>query len=117
MDSLRRNPNLIRLVLVWFLLTLGAAILSPLAKASDLRVICTSDGMVVQDTGKTSDSPEHAHTLDCPLCGGLALPILQSTAPSAPHVQVLSLGAIAASPIRSQPLAGPPPARAPPKLG
>lgn len=60
---------LVRLVLVWFVLTLGAASAAPMAQSGDLALVCSEGGvklvLVDQDGAAVHGK---AHTLDCPLC-------------------------------------------------
>ncbi|MBA4255499.1 MAG: hypothetical protein C0445_06450 [Polaromonas sp.] len=61
--------QLCRWTLVWFLLTLGVAALSPLAQAKSTVVVCSADGQLkrVSLAEPTTPAAEH-HLLDCPLC-------------------------------------------------
>jgi hypothetical protein len=74
MPALRSARHLARLVLVWFALSLGAAIASPLVKPAQIELLCTGSGalklLVKGDVGGEATS----HKLDCPLCAGLDAP-------------------------------------------
>jgi hypothetical protein len=64
-----------RFVLLWFALSIGLAIASPLIKPQAMALICTSAGatqlLVNTDEGVQDLS---GHTLDCPLCANLSAP-------------------------------------------
>lgn len=75
MQYLRNTSNIIRLVLVWFALSVGVAIASPMVQPKAMDMVCTSTGsmkLVVQgdEDGSISSSP----TLDCPLCASISAP-------------------------------------------
>jgi hypothetical protein len=115
MQFLRNTTNIIRFVLVWFALSLGVAIASPIVQPKALDMVCTSTGsmkLVVQ--GDEDSSYSVSPTLDCPLCATVSAPptVLNTalTQPS-PHSHAL-LPAVAAH-IAS--LVAPPlPSRGPP---
>jgi len=69
MPTLRRLPQLGRLVLLWFALSLGVAVASPLVQPQDMQLVCTSAG-AVKVLVKTDDGARElgASHLDCPLC-------------------------------------------------
>ncbi len=68
-------PQLARWVLLWFALSLGAAIASPMVSPKTVELICSSAGamklIVKSDDGSISQG---SHTLDCALCVGTAAP-------------------------------------------
>jgi hypothetical protein len=75
MQYLRNTTNIIRFVLVWFALSVGVAIASPIVQPKAMDMVCTSTGsmkLVVQGDGDSStfESP----TLDCPLCATICAP-------------------------------------------
>ena len=75
MQYLRNTTNIIRFVLVWFALSVGVAIASPIVQPKAMDMVCTSTGsmkLVVQgdDDNSTSASP----SLDCPLCATVGAP-------------------------------------------
>jgi hypothetical protein len=75
MQYLRNTTHIIRFVLVWFALSVGVAIASPMVQPKAMDMVCTSAGnmkLVVQgdDDSSTSFSP----TLDCPLCANICAP-------------------------------------------
>lgn len=74
---------LVRLVLAWFVLTLGAATAAPVVQPASMVLVCAQDGVriVLVDTdGALVDAK--GHTLDCPLC----LPVAVPTALAAPRI-------------------------------
>ena len=76
MQSLRNTPWLAKLALLWFVLTLGVAVASPMVHSPDKLVICTSVGMVeVEIHADGSISTERSNVAQCPLC------VLGSAAP------------------------------------
>jgi hypothetical protein len=116
MQLLRNAHHLARFVLVWFVLTLGVAIASPVVQPRALELICSDAGvykLVVR--GEADGGLVTTHTLECPLCvmgGGAPLVmgelVLPAVLPTAERVQpVLSV------PVAVQ-RAAPPPARGPP---
>ena len=115
MQTLRTAKSLARLVLVWFALTVGAAIASPLIKPQSFEMICSGSGVIKllpkTDDGKT---PMSGLTLDCPLCIAVGAPPPVVGCTAEPH-QALSY-ALKASPAAhiAARTAVPPPARGPP---
>ena len=115
MQSLRAARFLVRLVAVWFVLSMAAAIASPLVKPQAMELICSGSGavklLIKSDDGSTQVA---SHTLDCPLCASLGAPPPVARL-SAQPVQPLShvLQTIPAAHIASL-TAVPPPARGPP---
>ena len=116
MHTLRNAHHLARLVLGWFVLTLGVAIASPVVYPRAMELICSDAGtykLVVR--GEADGGVGKNHTLECPMCimGGGA-PLVQS-GPFLPAERAMSerpqprwLAPIAVS------HAAPPPARGPP---
>ena len=75
MQYLRNSTHIISFVLVWFALSVGVAIASPMVQPKAMDMVCTSTGsmkLVVQgdEDSSTSASP----TLDCPLCASISAP-------------------------------------------
>lgn len=120
---LRRSPShlaaraLARWVLMWFALSLGAAIASPMVQPHAMELVCSSAGavkLVVKSDGGAGQKVV-AHTLECPLCMALNTPPapqpagVAEPAPSLSHVLRNRLGTQVAA--RT---AAPPPARGPP---
>jgi len=73
LHTLRNAPWLAKLALLWFALTLGAAVASPMVQPQQELVICTGAGMlkvVLADDGTvtTAATPDTGDALFCPLC-------------------------------------------------
>ena len=90
LHTLRNAPWLAKLALLWFALTLGAAVASPMVQPQQTLVICTGAGMlkvVLADDGTvttavTSDADD---ALFCPLCLAAGAPVtapVKATDPS-----------------------------------
>jgi hypothetical protein len=115
MDILRRAQHITRFVLVWFALSIGVAMASPMVNPKALDVVCSSGGgmkwVVVGDDADTASTP---HTLDCPLCASVAAPPLvtsPSFAPASPlahAVQPVTAARLAAATAPPLPSRGPP---------
>ncbi|HPH14479.1 MAG TPA: DUF2946 domain-containing protein [Burkholderiaceae bacterium] len=76
MQALRNAHILARFLLVWFALSVGAAIASPLIKPQDILLICTGSGamkvLVKADDGSTQEVA--SRSMDCPLCMSIGAP-------------------------------------------
>lgn len=115
LHTLRNTPWLARLALLWFALTLGAAVASPMVNPQEELIICTSAGMVkVKLHSDGSISTEASGELSCPLCvvGGAPpafVSLLPTPVPAPAYVQsgVASVHVTAST-------AAPPPPRGPP---
>jgi hypothetical protein len=118
LHTLRSTPWLAKLALLWFALTLGVAVASPMVNPQEELIICTSAGMVkVMLNADGSISTEASGELSCPLCVvGSAAPPTFVTVLSEP-VQPLGyvLQSIPAAHIAVA-TAAPPPSRGPPRL-
>ncbi|RYF62682.1 MAG: DUF2946 domain-containing protein [Comamonadaceae bacterium] len=81
MQLLRASTLLARLVLAWFVLSLGVAVASPLVSPQAMQLVCgtgTSAKLVmVSDDGQSMAAGHHA--LDCPACLAATLPPPQIT--------------------------------------
>lgn len=70
MHVLRNSLSLTRLVLAWFVLTLGIAVASPSVQPQHLEIICGASGsmqmIMLDERGEPLSGPHHS--LDCPLC-------------------------------------------------
>ncbi len=118
LHTLRNAPWLAKLALLWFALTLGVAVASPMVNPQTELVICTGAGMlkvVLSDDGSvTTVAADTGSTLFCPMCmgGGAPTPFVMNAATppqSLGHVlQSIPAAIIAAL------TAAPPPARGPP---
>jgi len=115
MQHLRHAIFLTRCVLVWFMLSLGVALASPMVNPKAMDLVCTSTGsmkLVVQG----DDDATTRHTLDCPLCASIVAPppALHTglSHPSPLAHALLPLGASHITPATAPPL----PSRGPPAL-
>lgn len=117
MQHLRHAHHLIRFVLVWFVLSVGVAIASPMVNPKAMDLVCTSTGsmkLVVQ--GDDADVAATSHTLDCPLCASLSAPppaLNMSLTQPAPSLLAHVLAPVTAARIASA-TAPPLPSRGPP---
>ena len=73
LQFLRQAKLLTRLVLVWFVLSLGVAIASPVVKGDGAQLVCS--GASVKLINADGD-PVSAQGMDCPLCGPAAVPVV-----------------------------------------
>lgn len=70
-----RTAQLIaRWVLMWFALSLGAAVASPVLNPQASTVVCTGAGMLKLVTLGDDAVDLGSHSLDCPLCANLSAP-------------------------------------------
>lgn len=75
LQLLRHARLLARFVLVWFALSIAAAIASPLVKPQAMELICSgAGGMKLLQKTDDGSLPTASHTLDCPLCVGIGAP-------------------------------------------
>jgi len=118
LHTLRNTPWLARLTLLWFALTLGVAVASPMVNPQQELVICTGAGMlkvVLADEGSygTSSTSDGMH---CPWCAAGGAPAsAQVKTPQPPHPLSHVLQNIPAAHIAAL-TAAPPPARGPPEV-
>ena len=119
MQALRNAVFLARLVLVWFALSIGVAVASPVIKPQSLELVCSGSGaikLLAQDGD--GSTPAMGHLLDCPLCVSTAAPppaIAQAmllTEANAIPVQPAIAARIAARASPPLPARGPPSQRA-----
>lgn len=76
MQTWRDAHLLARFVLVWFVLSIGAAVASPSVKPQAMELVCSGAG-VMKLLIKTDDRSSNVvsdHTLDCPLCASVSAP-------------------------------------------
>lgn len=116
MQTLRNAHLLARFVLVWFVLSIGVAIASPIVKPQAMELVCSGAG-VMKLLVKTDDGGSKevsGHTLDCPLCASVSAPppvARLNAEPVQPLAHVLQ--SIPAAHLAAL-TAAPPPARGPP---
>jgi hypothetical protein len=118
MQALRRAHTLAKFVLVWFALSIGVAIASPLIKPQAIELICSGSGamklLVKSDDGSATTTS--SHTLDCPLCAQISAPppvVKLHAEPAQPLAYALQSIPAAHTAART---AAPLPARGPPSL-
>lgn len=79
MQTLRNAHLLARFVLVWFVLSMGVAIASPLVQPKGMQLVCSASGAItVQFEQGDSDAggpgSGQSNMLDCPLCAAAGAP-------------------------------------------
>jgi hypothetical protein len=76
MRTLRHFTFLSRLVLAWFVLSLGVAVASPIVKPQDILLVCTGSGAmkVLVKAADGTASEVTSNTMDCPLCAPMVAP-------------------------------------------
>ena len=89
--SLRHLHALGRLVLLWFVLSLGVAVASPLVHPQAMELVCSSAG-AVKVIVQTDDGAQElgASHMDCPLCVLTGAPPPATLAIDVPSVQPLA---------------------------
>lgn len=125
LHRLRRFTALTRFVLVWFVLSMGVAIASPIVKPQDILLVCSASGamkVVVKNTS-SSDTNDSANddassvlssTMDCPLCMTISAPppitqpAIEPVSPLAYALQSIPSAHIAARTAAPLPARGPP---------
>jgi hypothetical protein len=118
LHTLRNTPWLAKLALLWFALTLGVAVASPMVNPQEELIICTSAGMVkVVLNADGSISTEPSGELSCPLCvvGSAAPPAFSIVLPEPVQPLGYVLQSIPAARIAVS-TAAPPPSRGPPNF-
>lgn len=74
MQTLRNHSQAVaRLMLVWFVLFIGASIASPIVAPTDVQMACLgSGGMKIITTGDDGDTVvKFTTSMDCPLCASM----------------------------------------------
>ena len=105
-----------RLVLAWFVLSLGVAVASPIVKPQDILLVCTGSGamkvLVQSDDGSATELA--SSSMDCPLCALVAPPpvLVQAQVPPVSPL-AYALQAVPSAHIAAR-TAAPLPARGPP---
>jgi len=111
----RRNAiQITRLVLVWFALSVGVAIASPVINPKGMDMVCTGTGAMKLVVQGDDDASASSLTLDCPLCASICAPppalntALTQASPLAHALQPLASAHIAALTAPPLPSRGPP---------
>ena len=117
MERIRNSIQLARFVLVWFVLSLGVAMASPLVSTKAMNLVCTTGGVMKFVSSDDADSDTvQVQSTDCALCMAVGIP----PAPVANHFTKPSSLAHALHPIASAHIASatapPLPSRGPPVL-
>lgn len=117
MHTLRHFTFLTRLVLAWFVLSLGVAVASPLIAPQSTVLVCTGAGvmkvLVTSDDGSTTEVVRNS--MDCPLCAPVAPPpplaqaAVEPFQPLSYALQGIPSAHIAARTAAPLPARGPPP--------
>ncbi|CAN7201502.1 DUF2946 family protein [Variovorax sp. LjRoot84] len=115
MSCLRHARHLGRFVLLWFALSLGVAVASPIVNPQAVELVCSSAGAVkmVVHTDDGAQELDMSH-MDCPLCVLTGAPppaaavALPSPLPLAHAVQPIPAARIAAATAAPLPARGPP---------
>jgi hypothetical protein len=114
MQRLRHTPQLARLVLAWFMLSLGVALASPLLGSPDMMLVCSGTGAMklLAPASGDAETESTTPTMACPLCAGAApAPACVYSPPT--HALSYALQGIAAARLAAR-TAAPLPARGPP---
>ncbi|CAN7422246.1 hypothetical protein [Acidovorax sp. Leaf78] len=112
----RPASGLIQWVLLWFALSLGSAIASPMVHPQTLELVCSAAGLV-KVIVHTDDGVQElgASHMDCPLCVQVGTPPstaafeLPTLMPVADGVRTIAATHIAAAAAAPMPARGPPP--------
>jgi hypothetical protein len=114
MHQLRNTIQITRLVLVWFALSVGVAIASPMLNPAGMDMVCTGTGTMKLVLQGDDDAAASSLTLDCPLCASISAPppaintALTQPSPLAHALQPVASAHIAALTAPPLPSRGPP---------
>jgi hypothetical protein len=114
MQRFRHAIQLTRLMLAWFVLSVGVAVASPIVNPHGMDLVCTSTGSMKLVVQSDDDAAVSSHTLDCPLCASISAPppvfntTLTQPSPLAHVMQPLAAAHIAALTAPPLPSRGPP---------
>ena len=82
---LRQAKHFTRWVLVWFMVSLGVAIASPLVQPITYTEVCSATGSRWVATHDASQEGAALHTLDCVLCAPAVVPPPLPVSSFVPH--------------------------------
>jgi predicted secreted protein len=117
MFKLRRAQSFARLVLAWFVLSIGVAIASPVVNPQSTQLICTGSGvMKVLTTTADGVQEETSQSMDCPLCASLGAPLPVVSTVSEPYMPLSYAVQSIPAAVIAKLTAIPPPARGPPNF-
>ena len=115
MQTLRRAHFLARFVLVWFALSIGVTIASPVVNPQPMQLICTGSGvMKVLVTTPDGMQEENSQSMHCPLCISVSAPppmlnlVVEPVLPLSYAVQSIPAAVIAKLTAAPLPARGPP---------
>jgi len=117
MTRLRQATSMARFMLVWFVLSVGVAMASPLVAPKAMDLVCTTGGvMKIVSPEDADDNSSSVHTMDCALCMSVGMPVAPiSSQFTKPSPLAHALHPIAAAHIAAA-TAPPLPSRGPPAL-
>lgn len=114
MQTLRNALLLARFVLVWWVLSVGVAIASPVVSPKAMDLVCTTTGSMKLVVQGEDEGASASHTLDCPLCASISAPpavlntLLTQPAPLSHALQPLEVARITSATAPPLPSRGPP---------
>ncbi len=114
-----RNAHLItRFMLVWFVLSIGVAIASPLVQPQTLTLICSGAGMMTVVTVSADDDSQQTASplMHCPLCVNASAPPLTTHLTAEPTQALDDVLQSLPSVLLIARIAAPLPARGPPNF-
>jgi len=116
MHALRKAHLLARLVLVWFVASLGVAVAAPLVQGQGMQLVCSVTGagkfIGSNDDGQGGTASLAMH---CPLCAGVSAPPPLAFVPPVAAAPRFAPAALACAGVSPKASSAPPPARAPPQ--
>ncbi len=125
LHHLRQARFLARAMLVWFALSLGVAVASPIVNPQAVELVCSGNGVMkviiksddgVKEVSALGVSNGVSHVLDCPMCATLGAPPPVVKLDAEPN-QALSYALQTIPAARIAALVGAPlPARGPPQI-
>ena len=118
MTALRRAHHLCRLVLLWFVLSLGVAVASPMVNPQAMDLVCSTAAGTTKIVVQTDEGAQAlgASQMDCPLCVPSGAPAPSARAADLPNLLPLSYAVQPTEAARiAAATAAPPPARGPPR--
>lgn len=118
LQFLRNARFITRLVLVWYVLFVGVAVLAATLQPKSMEVVCSSMGVMKVVVSGDDDSTQVRSAMDCPLCAHVT-PVLPLSAPAdLCHVQDARAHSVQRLPaaVLASRTAPPLPSRGPPAL-
>jgi hypothetical protein len=118
MSKFRNARRRASFMLVWFALSVFAAIASPMTSSVSFDVVCSSSGVmkVLPQAGDDGLSPAASSMLDCPLCMPIGAPPPVARAVVAPVFALFFATLSVAAAHSAFRTASPLPARGPPQI-